>query len=122
MGPHQTMMGSIRIRLAGSEQRGEPLFQVPADRSVSMVDWGVVKFSDVRFWGYTEPSRPEDISGSSSGAIQRIAEAFFRDVGSQRLSFVMDAFVLRHDLAFSGNGKVEGMIVEVTSSRLEVVR
>jgi len=101
--------------------RGEQLFQVPADRSVSLSDWGVAKFSDVRFWGYTEPSRAEDISRSSSEAIQRIAQAFLKDVGSQRLCFVMDALVLRHDLAFSGNGRVGGMIVEVTSSRLEVV-
>ena len=101
--------------------RGEPLFQVPARRSVSIVDWGVDKFSDVRIWGYTEPSRAEDISRSSSEDIQRIAEAFFKDVGSQRLCFVMDAFVFRSDLAFSGNGRVGGMIVELTSSRLEVV-
>jgi hypothetical protein len=67
------------------ELRGEPLFQVPADRSVSMADWGVVKFSDVRFWGYTEPSRPEDISGSSSGAIQRIAEAFLGTLAARDL-------------------------------------
>ena len=101
--------------------RGKPIFQLSAGRSVSMADWGVVKFSDVRFWGYTEPSRAEDISRSSSEAIQRIAKAFFKDVGNQRLYFVQDAFVLRHDLAFSGNGRVGGMIVEVTSSRLEVV-
>jgi len=101
--------------------RGEPLFQMHADRSVSMADWGVVKFSDVRFWGYTEPSMAEDISHSSSEPVQRIAEAFFRDIDNQRLCFLMDAIVLRHDLAFSGNGRVEGMIVDVTSSRLEVV-
>ena len=101
--------------------RGESLFQVPAARSVSLADWGVDKFPDVRFWGYTEPSTAEDISQSSSEAIQRIAQAFLKDVGSQRLCFVMDALVLRHDLAFSGNGRVGGMIVEVTSSRLEVV-
>jgi hypothetical protein len=104
------------------ELRGEPIFQLPAGRSVSMADWGVAKFSEVRFWGYTEPSRPEDISQSSSVAVQRIASAFFRDVGSQRLRFVQDTFVLRHDLTFSGNGRIDGMIVEITSSRIEVTQ
>ena len=35
---------------------------------------------------------------SSSEAVQRIAQAFLKDVGSQRLCFLMDAIVLRHDL------------------------
>ncbi len=66
-------------------------------------------------------SRAEDISRSSSEATQRIAEAFMKDVGSWRICLVLDALVLINDLTFSGNGRVEGMIVEVTSSRLEVV-
>jgi len=103
------------------ELRGEPIFQLPAGRSVSMADWGAARFSDVRFWGFTEPSRPENASQSSSEAVQRIASAFLGDVRGQRLRFVLDTLVLRHDLAFSGNGRVDGMIVEVTSSRLEVV-
>jgi len=103
------------------ELRGEPIFQLPAGCIVSLTDCGVARFSDLRIWFYTDPSRPEDISQSSSEAVQRIADAFLRDVRSQRLRFVLDPLVLRPDLVFSGNGRIHGMIVEVTSSRLEVI-
>ena len=98
---------------------GRAAVELPTRRMLNRIDWNVTDFFDSVHYSEIEPVTPHIVSGAA-GDGKAVGEAMLEDIAGRQLIFSVDDVAFRLDATFSGQGRHDGILVDLTAARMWV--
>lgn len=106
--------GPIVVRFAT-----RPALLLPAEWATNTIDWNVDVFTDSVHRSVTQPAAPV-LAANATGAARAVGEAMLDDVAGRSVTLDVEGIVIHEDATFAGNGRVDGMLIDMPFAKLSV--